>query len=76
MPCDMYKGVTRGDFAMAAADDAKKLAREAMVKANQVTDILCRILRSMPEEQIAKMDPDIQAWFAEHKEHDAQQGRP
>jgi hypothetical protein len=68
-------GITSGDIAKWTADEAKRIAGEAMGKANQVTDILCRILRGMPEEQIAKMDPDIQAWFAEHKEYDAQHGR-
>lgn len=75
MPCNMYDGVTAGDFAYSAAQDAKKKADEAMAAANQVTDILCRVLRAMPPEALANMDKDVQDWFAKHKEHDAKHGR-
>lgn len=39
MPCNMYEGMTAGDFAWSAAQDAKKRADEAMVAANKMADI-------------------------------------
>lgn len=76
MPCSMYEGVTAADFAKSDAQDAKRLAQEAMNKANQVTDMLCRVLRQMPREQWLLLDPDVKAWLDAHIIHDAAHGRP
>lgn len=71
MPCDMMSGASLGtDY------EARRMAEEAIKRANEVADILCRILRGLTPEQIAALDPDIQKWFAAHREHDRRQGRP
>lgn len=75
MPCSNMSGVSNSAFAEASADEAKRLARQAMAKADQVADMLCRTLQAMPKEQIEKLDSDVLAWLAAHLRHDAQQGR-
>jgi hypothetical protein len=75
MPCSMYEGVTSGDFAASDAREAKRQAAEAMAAANKVTDILCRVLRSLPHEILGQMDAEVLGWFMQHKEHDARHGR-
>lgn len=67
MPCVMHdweKDILR-------AEDAKR-ERE---KLDAMANMLCRVLRAMPADQVAKLDPDIAAWWQEHKAFDARQGR-
>ncbi len=76
MPCSMYEGVTSADFAASDAADAKRKAEQAMAAANEVTAILCKVLRSISPEQFSKLDADVHRWFDKHLEHDAKHGRP
>jgi hypothetical protein len=72
MPCNMMDGAS---MASADAEVARQEARKAIDAANKVADILCRVLRAMPPDLLARMDADVQAWFREHQEHDRAQGR-
>ena len=72
MPCNMYEGVTPAEMEAVAA---RRLAEDAMVAANKMADILCRVLRALPPEIIAKMDADVHQWLQQHKAHDARHGR-
>ena len=72
MPCNMYEGVTSAEL---EAQAARSKADEAMAAADKVTDILCRVLRALPPEIVANMDPDVRAWFEQHTAHDAKHGR-
>ena len=71
MPCKMYG--SDEELALdqiATAQQARKIAYEAMEKANEVTDILCRVLRSLPPEIQKTLDPDTRQWFEDHKRLD------
>lgn len=67
MPCVMQDWERR----LLYAEDEKRLRDQA----DKMANMLCRVLRAMPADQAAKLDPDIAAWFAEHKEFDAKQVR-
>jgi hypothetical protein len=56
MPCNMFGDSTSGDFAYQDAKEAKKQAEVAMKKANEVTDILCSLLRHLPSEFVETLD--------------------
>jgi len=72
MPCSSSQGMDYGEI---KASNAAEKAKEAMDEVNRVTDILCRVLRSLPPEIVASMDEDVKRWLAEHQAHDARQGR-
>lgn len=72
MPCNMYEGA---DFAASDAREAQRRADEAMAAANKVTDLLCKVLQALPAQVVSNMDPEVRAWFEQHKAHDAAHGR-
>jgi hypothetical protein len=76
MPCSMHDGVMAASFANEIERDVMKKAQEAMAAADEVTAILCKVLRSISPEEFSKMDADVHRWFDKHLEHDAKHGRP
>lgn len=76
MPCNMMSDWTPGDQAAIDAREAQQKAQQAIAAANQMADILCRVLRSLPPAVVDGMDDDVRKWFEAHKAWDATQGRP
>lgn len=65
MPCD--SGMSSGDYYREGLESGKK-------RLDAVTDMLCRVLRHLPDE-VQHLDADIQAWWKEHQKYDEKSGR-
>lgn len=72
MPCNMMEGYSSSDW---EATEARRKADEAIAAANKVTDILCRVLKTLPSAVIQDMDPEVRSWFEQHQAHDKRHGR-
>jgi hypothetical protein len=72
MGCNMYEGVTSGDFAASDARDAKnqvRLLNERVAELEQALCGLCQMLRrdGLPPE-LADLHPQLEAWFEAHRQ--------
>ncbi len=70
MPCNSGQGDDHSDY------DARRKAEKAIAEADKVTRILCTVLQALPAEFVTSLGPEVGQWMAEHKAHDAKQGRP
>lgn len=68
MPCSSSEGQGH-DFA--SPESVERLKREL----DDVTAILCEVLKCIPPGRIALMAPETREWIRKHRKFDEEQGR-
>lgn len=70
MPCDSSQGMAD---AYRTDPVAQRRIAELKTECDQVTRMLCSLLRSLDD--AVTLPPDVAAWYHKHREHDRAQGR-